>query len=191
MYYLPSGRCIQAIDYSEAQKGHELKKDTAGGILPDIVLSDSSKVDITYSLYINNYFFDYATRYHRLHDSIAEPNSYELSEADIDDFCRFLEEREFKYETETGKYFSDMIRMAEHEDIDSTTLVQLKALEPMLTTDYREAIRRNIDEVKHLLGSEIVLRYYYQRGQAAYQLRYDPEFHRALSEFIVGNGDAE
>ena len=187
-YYLPSGRCIQAIDYSEAQKGHELKKDTAGGILPDIVLSDSSKVDITYSLYINNYFFDYATRYHRLHDSIAEPNSYELSEADIDDFCRFLEEREFKYETETGKYFSDMIRMAEHEDIDSTTLVQLKALEPMLTTDYREAIRRNIDEVKHLLGSEIVLRYYYQRGQAAYQLRYDPEFHRALSEWKIEDG---
>ena len=70
-YYLPSGRCIQAIDYSERQKGHELKRDTAGGILPDIVLSDSGKVDITYTLYMNHYFFDYATRYHRLHDSIA------------------------------------------------------------------------------------------------------------------------
>ena len=51
-YYLPSGRCIQAIDYSERQKGHELKKDTAGGILPDIVMDDSAKVDITYSLYL-------------------------------------------------------------------------------------------------------------------------------------------
>lgn len=182
-YYLPSGRCIQAIDYSEAQKGHELKKDTAGGILPDIVLNDSGKLDITYSLYINNYFFDYATRYHRLHDSIAEPKTFELSDEDIDDFCRFLEEREFKYETETSKYFDDMIRMAQHEDIDSTTLAQLKAFEPMLKPDYREAIRRNIDEVKHMLGSEIVLRYYYQRGQAAYQLRFDKELHRALGEF--------
>lgn len=182
-YYLPSGRCIQAIDYSEAQKGHELKRDTAGGILPDIVIDDSTKVDITYTLYINHYFFDYATRYHRLHDSIDQPEVFELTDEDLEDFCRYLDEREFKYETETGKFFSDMIRMAEHEDIDSTTLAQLRALEPMLTPDFREAIARNKEEVKNLLGSEIVLRYYYQRGQAAYQLRYDKEFHRALQEF--------
>lgn len=182
-YYLPSGRCIQAIDYSEAQKGHELKKDTAGGILPDIVIDDSTKVDITYSLYINHYLFDYATRYHRLHDSIAAPQEFELTDKEIEDFCNWLDERGFTYETETSKFFSDMIRMAEHEDIDSTTLEKLKAFEPELTPDFREAIRRNIDEVKHLLGNEIVLRYYYQRGQAAYQLRYDPEFHRALTEY--------
>ncbi|MBR1877769.1 MAG: S41 family peptidase [Paludibacteraceae bacterium] len=182
-YYLPSGRCIQAIDYSEAQKGHELKRDTAGGILPDIVLDDSAKVDITYSLYINNYFFDYATRYHRLHAEIAAPEVFELSDADIEDFCRYLDEREFKYETETGKFFSDMIRMAEHEDIDTATLARLKAMEADLTPDFREAVARNKEEVKNLLGSEIVLRYYYQRGQAAYQLRYDKELHRALQEF--------
>ncbi len=182
-YYLPSGRCIQAIDYSEAQKGRELKRDTAGGILPDIVIDDSAKVDITYSLYINNYFFDYATRYHRLHAGIAAPEEFELSDADIEEFCQYLDEREFKYETETGKFFSDMLRMAEHEDIDSTTLARLKALETELTPDFREAIARNKEEVKNLLGSEIVLRYYYQRGQAAYQLRYDKELHRALQEF--------
>lgn len=182
-YYLPSGRCIQAIDYSERQKGHELKKDTAGGILPDIVLDDSAKVDITYSLYMNNYFFDYATRYRRMHDSIASPDTFELTEADIEDFCRYLDEREFKYETETSKFFEDMLKMARHEDIDSATLKQLEALEPMLHPDYREAIHRNIDEVKELLGAEIVLRYYYQRGQAAYRLRFDDEFKRAKEEF--------
>ena len=182
-YYLPSGRCIQAIDYSEAQKGHALKKDTAGGILPDIVMDDSSKVDITYSLYINNWFFDYATRYHRLHDSIAAPQVFDLSDEDIEDFCRFLEEKQFVYETETSKFFSDMLRMARHEDIDSTTLAQLESLKPMLQPDYREAIMRNKNEVKHLLGSEIILRYYYQRGQAAYQLRFDNELHRALQEW--------
>ncbi|MBQ3998414.1 MAG: S41 family peptidase, partial [Paludibacteraceae bacterium] len=181
-YYLPSGRCIQAIDYSERQKGHELKKDTAGGILPDIVLSDSNKVDISYTLYVNNYFFDYATRYRRLHDSIATPESFELTDEDIEDFCKFLDERKFKYETETGKFFADMLKMAKHEDIDSTTLAQLEALEPMLTPDFREAIERNKDEVKEMLGSEIVLRYYYQRGQAAYNLRFDDEIKRALSE---------
>lgn len=181
-YYLPSGRCIQAIDYSERQKGHELKRDTAGGILPDIVLNDSAKVDICYTLYLNHYFFDYATRYHRLHDSIAAPQEYTVTDADIEDFCRFLDERKFKYETETGKFFADMIKMAKHEDIDSTTLAQLGALEPMLTPDFREAIERNKDEVKEMLGSEIVLRYYYEKGQAAYNLRFDDELKRALSE---------
>lgn len=181
-YYLPSGRCIQAIDYSERQKGHELKRDTAGGILPDIVLSDSGKVDITYSLYINHYFFDYATRYHRLHDSIARPEVFELTDEEIEDFCRFLDERGFKYETETSKFFEDMIKMAKHEDIDSTTLAQLEALEPVLTPDFRKAIERNKEEVKQLLGAEIVLRYYYQKGQAAYNLRYDKELKRALKE---------
>lgn len=181
-YYLPSGRCIQAIDYSERQKGHELKRDTAGGILPDIVLSDSGKVDITYPLYMNHYFFDYATRYHRLHDSIARPEVFELTDEEIEDFCRFLEERGFKYETETSKFFEDMIKMAKHEDIDSTTLAQLEALEPVLTPDFRKAIERNKEEVKQLLGAEIVLRYYYQKGQAAYNLRYDKELKRALKE---------
>ena len=181
-YYLPSGRCIQAIDYSERQKGKELKKDTAGGILPDIVMGDSAKVDICYSLYINNYFFDYATRYRRQHESIADPVDFQLTDADINDFCAFLDERKFNYETETSKFFEDMIKMARHEDIDSTTLNKLEDLKPMLHPDFREAIHRNIDEVKEMLGNEIVLRYYYQRGQAAYQLRYDDEFKRALQE---------
>ena len=181
-YYLPSGRCIQAIDYSERQKGHELKRDTAGGILPDIVLSDSGKVDICYTLYMDNYFFDYATRYHRTHETIADPLTYEVSDADIEDFCAFLDEREFKYETETAKYFDDMIRMAKSEDIDSTTLAQLEAFAPQLQPNFRDAISRNKEEVKQLLGTEIVLRYYYQKGQAAYSLRFDKELKRALQE---------
>ena len=181
-YYLPSGRCIQAIDYSERQKGHALKRDTAGGILPDIVMSDSAKVDICYSLYVNNYFFDYATRYHRLHESIAAPEVFELTDAEIEDFCAFLDEREFKYETETSKYFADMLKMARNEDLDSATIARLEELEPFLTPNFREAIQRNKDEVKAMLGSEIILRYYYQRGQAAFNLRFDKELERALQE---------
>ncbi len=181
-YYLPSGRCIQAIDYSERQKGHELKRDTAGGILPDIVMNDSAKVDITYSLYINNYFFDFATRYHREHDSIASPEIFELTDDEIEEFCKFLDEKEFKYETETSKFFDDMLKMAKHEDIDSATIAQLEALRPVLIPDFRDAIARNKEEVKQMLGSDIVLRYYYQKGQAAFNLRYDKELKRALQE---------
>jgi len=181
-YYLPSGRCIQAIDYSERQKGHELKKDTAGGILPDIVLNDSGKVDITYSLYIDHYFFDYATRYHRKHDSIADPKQFEVTDEMLEEFCAWLDEQGFTYETETSKFFADMLKMAKHEDIDSATIAQLEALEPVLRPDFRAAISRNKEEVKQMLGAEIVLRYYYQKGQAAYNLRFDKEVKRALQE---------
>ena len=181
-YYLPSGRCIQAIDYSERQKGHALKRDTAGGILPDIVMSDSAKVDICYSLYVNNHFFDYATRYHRQHESIAAPEVFELTDEEIEDFCAFLDERKFQYETETSKYFADMLKMARNEDLDSATIARLEELQPFLTPNFREAIQRNKDEVKAMLGSEIILRYYYQRGQAAFNLRFDKELERALQE---------
>ena len=146
------------------------------------MLSDSSKVDISYSLYINHYFFDYATRYHRLHDSIATPLAFELTDDEIEEFCKFLDERKFKYETETSKFYTDMIKMARIEDIDSTTLASLEALEPMLTPNYQEAVMRNKEEIKQLLGSEIVLRYFYQKGQAAYNLRFDKELKRALQE---------
>ncbi len=164
-YYLPSDSCIQGV-----------------GIMPDIVMNDSAKVDICYTLYINHYFFDYATRYHRLHDSIAALPDFTVTDEMIADFCAFLDERKFKYETETSKFFADMIKMAKHEDLDSATIAQLEALEPVLTPDFREAITRNKEEVQHFLGAEIVLRYYYQKGQAAYNIRFDDELKRALKE---------
>lgn len=182
-YYLPSGRCIQAIDYSEMQKGNKLKKDTAGGILPDIVLNDSAKVDVTYALYSKHLFFDYSVRFHRLHDSVASPEEFEITDTDIADFCKFLEENEFTYETETSKYFHEMIEMAENEDIDSLTIAQLKALEPQLKPSFQEAIQQNKDEVKELLGAEIMERYYFQKGRIAYLLRFDEELKRAVEVF--------
>lgn len=164
-YYLPSDSCIQGV-----------------GITPDIVMDDSTKVDITYTLYVNHYLFDFATRYHRTHDSIAAPEVYEVSDEEIALFCDFLEEKGFQYETETSKYFSDVINMAKHEDIDSATIAQLEAFEPILRPDYRKAIERNKEEVKQLLGNEIVLRYYYQKGQAAFSIRFDKEIKRAIEE---------
>ena len=178
-YYLPSGRCIQAIDYAERQKGKALKRDTAGGILPDIVIEDSAKVDITYALYSKHMFFDYATRYKHTHDTIAA--DFQLAEADIEDFCAFLEERKFTYETETAKMLKDVLEMARNEDIDSSMLAQLSDIETQLSTiNYREAINRNLDEVKEFLGADIVERYSFQKGRAAYLLRFDKELKRAI-----------
>ncbi|MCQ2310549.1 MAG: S41 family peptidase [Paludibacteraceae bacterium] len=182
-YYLPSGRCIQAIDYAERQKGNALKRDTAGGILPDIVINDSNKVDITYSLYVKQMFFDYATRYYATHSSIAPATEFTLTEADRDDFISYLETRHFTYETETGKSLKQTLDIARHEDIDSTTLKQIEDLEPLLQPDYKKAICRHWDSVSEALGSEIVQRYYFQKGRIAYLLRYDKELKQAIAGF--------
>lgn len=182
-YYLPSGRCIQAIDYAERQKGHKLQRDTAGGILPDVVLTDSQKLDITYNLYRDQLFFDYATRYRRQHDTIAPAAHFALNDEAIEDFCLFLDEKKFTYETETGRYLGELIEMAQQEDLDSTLLSELEAFKPRLTVDYRAAIQRNRKEVERLLGGEIVKRYYYHQGYYAYMIRYDEEIERALSAF--------
>lgn len=179
-YYLPSGRCIQAIDYSERQKGNELKKDTAGGILPDIVMTDSNKVDITYSLYRDQLFFDYATRYHASHPKIASPETFELTDEELEGFIRFLEEKNYTYVTETGKYIDEVLDIATHEDIDTVFVSELKALKERLKPDYREVIMRRKDEVKQLLSEEIVERYYFQKGRVAYILRYDKGLKKAI-----------
>ena len=179
-YYLPSGRCIQAIDYAERQRGHQLHRDTAGGILPDIVLTDSQKLDITYKLYREHLFFDYANRYYREHTSIAPAYDFRLSNSDLENFCLFLDEKKFSYETETGRNLGELIKMAKQEDLDSILLADLEAFRPRLTVDYRAAIERNREEVEKLLGGEIVKRYYYHRGYYAYLLNYDKEVKRAL-----------
>ena len=186
-YYLPSGRCIQAIDYAERQRGHELHRDTAGGILPDVVLTDSQKLDITYNLYRDHLFFDYATRYYRQNPSVAPATDFQLTDSDLEDFCLFLDEKKFTYETETGRNLGELIKMAKQEDLDSTLLAELEAFKPRLTVDYRAAIQRNREEVEKLLGSEIIKRYYYHRGYYAYMLRYDNQLTRALEEVKKSN----
>lgn len=181
-YYLPSGRCIQAIDYSERQKGNQLKKDTAGGILPDIVMDDSDKVNITYALYKKHMFFDYATRYHRYHDSIAPATRFELSDDELEGFIMFLDAKGFTYETETANYMKELIDIAKHEDLDSTQLALLDSVREVLQPSFRTAIYRHRDEVKRALGTYIVERYYFQQGKVAFIIRDDKQIKRALEE---------
>ncbi|MBQ5388913.1 MAG: S41 family peptidase [Paludibacteraceae bacterium] len=183
-YYLPSGRCIQAIDYAERQRGHELHRDTAGGILPDVILTDSQKLDITYNLYRDHLFFDYANLYYKQHPTIAPATEFRLTDSDLDDFCQFLDKKQFSYETETGRHLGELIKMAKQEDIDSTLLAELEAFQPRLSEDYRTAIQRNREEVEEILGGEIIKRYYYHHGYYAYMLRYDKQIQRALEEIV-------
>ncbi len=185
-YYIPSGRCIQAVKYNhdgsaervpdslttafKTAKGRIVRD--GGGIQPDIEINDSNKVTICYSLYMKHLFFDYATRFRSQHESIAPLAQFEVSDSIITDFIGFLKEKEFTYETETSKYFKDMMKMAKWE-LDSTTLLQLEEMQKHLNPTFEDAIWQNVEEVKSMLGQEIAARYYFQRGPLVISLRND------------------
>lgn len=176
-YYLPSGRCIQGI-----------------GVTPDIVIEEDTteKVNIAYSLYRKNMYFLYANKYQQLHDSIpvldtridqsSEGTFFRLDSADLADFEAFLQEKNFVYETETSRYFNDLLRFAAQEDLDEATVESMKALQKQMTSDYHAALWKHKDEVLHQLEMEIVARYYYQTGMATVALRTDKVLLRALEE---------
>ena len=199
-YYIPSGRCVQAIDYSKRNAdgsiartpdsltnvfhtaaGREVRD--GGGIRPDIEVKVDKTPNIIFYLVNEDMIFDYATQYRREHEHIAPAEEFELTDKDIEDFCMFLDEKQFTYETETGRNLGELIKMAKQEDIDSTLLADLEAFKPRLTVDYRHAIARNRQEVEKMLGSEIVKRYYYHRGHYAYVLRFDEQLQQAIQAF--------
>ena len=202
-YYIPSGRCIQAIDYSRRRKDgsvehvpdsltHEFKTKNGrivkdgGGISPDILSADTAdKVNICYSLYKKNMFFDYATRFHLTTPSIPPATTFEITDSIMADFEQFLKEKDFTYETETSKYFKDMLDMAHHEDIDSTALKQLEQFSHLLNPSFHDAISRQREAVAEQLGAEIISRYFYQRGRTCYLLRTDKELKQAIDAFNI------
>lgn len=167
-YYLPSGRCIQKIDYA-----HREKDNSEGGIQPDIELKDSSKVDISYDLYTQHYIFDFATKYHRTHDTISSAKDFCVSQADIDSFCNFLDEKKYVYHTETSKFFDNLLRVARQEDTDTTTYGILFRLKDEISPSFRSSIAQHRTSVEKLLNAEIVKRYYFQKGVTMNQMQYD------------------
>ncbi len=186
-YYLPSGRCIQAINYAAQQRGEKLERDTAGGIQPDIVLTDSQKVDICYTLMKEHHFFDYANRYRQTHNGIVRPDVFEVTDEDLEDFMNYLDSKKFVYETETSRYLDDLIEIAQKEDIDSISMRAMDSLRVRLRPSFREAILRHKNEVKELLGADIVERYYFQRGRVEFLLRKDKALKKALEQLTVDN----
>ena len=158
-----------------------------GGIIkPDIVLKDSQKVDICYSLAKGHRFFDYANHYRQTHNGIARPDQFEVTDEELEDFMAFLEKKGFVYETETSRYLDELIEMAHNEDIDSTSLATMDSLRVRLRPSFREAIMRHKDEVKQLLGADIVERYYFQKGRVEFLLREDKVLKNGI-QLIVNN----
>ena len=197
-YYIPSGRSIQAIDYSKRDaNGHVSRVPDSltreyttaagrivrdgGGITPDILVKADTMSNLHYYLYAGNHIFDFATQYASRHDAIAPAHEFVLTDADYNDFKQFVRERDFKYDKMSSKQLAELRKMMTFEGyIDSTTQQLLDSLESRLEHNLNKDLDTFRSRIELSLVQEIVKRYYYTRGVIVVGLREEPVTTRAI-----------
>ena len=196
-YYIPSGRCIQAIDYAQLNEDGSLKRvpdslttefktkngrivRDGGGIIPDSTTQDDRKINIAYYIYAQNLYFEYANQYAAKHETIAKPVDFKMTDADFNDFITFIKERGFTYTPQTKKYFDDLYEFAKLEGLDQEAKSEFEALRSKLMPDIDIKLNENKKEILDILGAEIIKRYYYQKGVIEYSLVNDIDLKTAI-----------
>ncbi|OUN73248.1 S41 family peptidase [Barnesiella sp. An55] len=198
-YYIPSGRLIQAIDYSHRNPDgsvaripdsltHEFKTAhgrivrDGGGIKPDIETSVERRGNISYYLMRDFYFFDYANRYAAQHDTIAPAKEFVLPDSVYNDFKAFVKSKNFKYDKQSERILADLKEVAKFEGyFDENTQKQFEALEASLNHDLDRDLETFRDEIRQLLSIEIVKRYYYQKGEVIESIKNDKDLTEACA----------
>lgn len=199
-YYLPSGRCIQAFDYSKRREDGNIRRvpdslthefrtakgrivRDGGGIKPDIEVEDTiTRFSICYSLYQQNMFFRFSNVYHAAHLKVAPAAEFEVDQAIIDEFEAFLKEQGFSYDSETAKCYRLLLQCAEIDDIAPETLEKIKELEKAMGNDLNGALRRQNYDIRQLLGAALMQHYYKEYGRSIYMLKFDRVLKKALNK---------
>jgi C-terminal peptidase (prc) len=199
-YYIPSGRCIQAIDYSNRTDDgtpihvadsltHEFKTKIGrtvrdgGGIRPDVEVKDSMKVSIAYYLMNQNIIFDFASQYALTHATIAEPESFRITDAEYEQFKQFTKEKKFTYTLQSDKLLKNLMSTAKIEGYDEVAAADFKALQAKLTPNIDKDLDTFRKDITNLINAEIVKRYYYQKGVVRYALPQDKTLLKAEELF--------
>ncbi len=205
-YYIPSGRCIQEIDYSHKKDTTQTKTDTLGkpfktlggrtvyeghGIMPDVKVSNDPYATVTAYLYAKNLIFDYANKFYHEHKSIAPAESFKIDEATYQDFMKFVKDKGFSYTTESEKAIEKLKKTAKDEGYLDKINPQIETLEKNLAAEKEKDLLSNRKDIEELLRSEIVGRYYYQRGRIIASLNDDPDLKRASEILLNTNGKDE
>lgn len=203
-YYIPSGRCIQAVDYSHRNEDGSVgyipdslitefktkngrKVFDGGGISPDMLVDNEQFSKISTSLYTKNLIFDFATIYAATHDSIAAPESFRISDQDYQKFVDFLKDKDFDYTTRSDDQLSELIKIATQEKYYDMAKSEFDALKEKLAHDKNKDLETFKKEISDLLTEEIVARYYYQEGRARSGLTEDNYIKRAMD--VLKNPD--
>ncbi|MDA0890620.1 MAG: S41 family peptidase [Bacteroidetes bacterium] len=194
-YYIPSGRCIQTLDYShrnedgsvgkvpdslmtsfKTKNGREVKD--GGGILPDIVTDPGKYGMIIASLLTERLFFDYATDFRFAHDSIS--SNFIFSDADFLNFTTYLTDKKYTYKTETETALEELKKEAEEEEYFSALSKEYDVLVAKMQENKDDDLQKSKDDIKEILTGEIMSRYYYQKGRIKSGLNFDIEVKKAI-----------
>jgi len=196
-YYIPSGRCIQALDYSNRNddgsvgeipdsliseyttKNGRLVYD-GGGIQPDFEIVPDILSEITLQLYTQNMIFDYATRFRAENDEIVSPESFSISDNQYGLFKSFIEEQEFEFKTSSEKAFEELVKRAKREKYFELASEEFSSLEEKLSHNNLKDLETFQYEIRQLLSEEIVNRYYYQAGRILAQIQEDNQLDKAI-----------
>lgn len=196
-YYIPSGRCIQALDYShrnedgsvgkvpdslisEFETNNGRKVYDGGGINPDITTEDVKLSKISSNLIRDMLIFDYANIYSHKHDSIPDPENFEITDEIYSGFISYINEKDFDYENQSEKEFEKLKEVAKKEKYFDNAEEEFEKLKDKIAHDREKDLKLFEDEIKELLAEEIVSRYYYQPGQIQYRLKSDPDVKQAI-----------
>ena len=196
-YYIPSGRCIQALDYSDRNEdgsvgsiADSLKTEfktlngrsvwDGGGIKPDITLTSRKYSNILASIVSKRYIFDFANNYYRENKTLESPSVFEVNDALYNDFVSFLSDKEYEYETRTEKAISRVLKDAQKEKYISDLQEEIDALEAKMEASKINDIERFKEEISEVIEGEIVTRYYFQNGRIEASLKHDDEVNKAL-----------
>lgn len=196
-YYIPSGRCVQAIDYSKRNAdgsiartpdslthvfhtaaGREVRD--GGGIRPDIEVKQEKTPNILFYLVNDDQIFDYATQYVIQHPTIAKVEEFQLADADYADFKAMLKKRNFSYDRQSEAMLKKLKEMAEFEGYMENASEEFAALEKKLQHNLDLELDRFAKDIKPLIAEEIVKRYYFERGAVQETLKDDAELKKAL-----------
>ena len=197
-YYIPSGRCIQALDYSNRDDDGSVGKvpDSlrtefktlvnersvfdGGGITPDIIIEPEKFSNILRSLVSKRHIFNFANDYRRNNESIDEARSFTISDDIYEKFKQFLNDKEYEYETKTEKAIKKLQKDAEGEKYIEELQSQLKELSSKMQESKNNDIERFKDQISELLEMEIATRYFYQKGKIETTIKHDEEIAKAI-----------
>ncbi|MDD6889000.1 MAG: S41 family peptidase [Bacteroidales bacterium] len=204
-YYIPSGRLIQAIDYSHRNpdgtvartpdsltnvfytRAHRPVRD-GGGITPDIKIEYPDISPLTYNVVNDNYHFDFATKYAAAHASIPAPEEFELTDEIYEEFKKSIDPASIKYDKVCDTILDQLEIAAKREGyLDDNIQQKIADLRNSFQHDLEKDLDNNRHQITKYLAAEIIRRYYYNRGAIAYDVRFDENVARAAQLF--GNQD--
>lgn len=196
-YYIPSGRCVQALDYTHKDdegrvekvpdslvtafktKGGRIVYDGAG-VTPDVKTSDVKMSNILLSLINKYHIFNYATEYVLKHKEIGEVKDFQLTEAEYQDFITYLKDKEYAYKSKSEVELQELQKNAEEEEYMNDLKAEFKALSDKITANKKDDLIKHKNAIKAYLEEEIISRYYFQTGRIEFNIKNDSDIKKAL-----------